>query len=143
MIDVHEQLMGAVVEDNVQEVQRLIENDIDLNSRCDQGASALSGAILHGNLSIIRLMLEHGADPNLVADEPAATIYSEKPLDLALQASFLMDWEKYHPIVKLLESFGLRIAMGEWNPMRIQGLGRSELENGRNEKLSNAIEISI
>ena len=106
MIDIHEQLMGAVVEDDVQEVQRLIENGIDLNSRCDQGASALSGAILHGNLSIIRLMLEHGADPNLVADEPAATIYSEKPMDLARQASFLMDWEKYHPIVKLLESFG-------------------------------------
>ena len=106
MIDVHEQLMGAVVEDNVQDVERFIENGIDLNSRCDQGASALSGAILQGNLSIIRLMLEHGADPNLLADEPAASIYSEKPLDLARQASFLMDWEKYHSIVKLLESFG-------------------------------------
>ncbi len=106
MIDVYEQLMGAVVEDNVEEVQELIQNGIDLNSRCDQGASALSGAILHGNLSIVQLMLEHGADPNLLADEPAATIYSEKPLGLALQASFLMDWDKYHPIVKLLESFG-------------------------------------
>jgi ankyrin repeat protein len=98
--------VGAVVEDNVQDVQRLIENGIELNSRCDQGASALFGAILHGNLSIIRLMLGHGADPNLLADEPAATIYCEKPLDLARQASFLMDWEKYDSIVKLLESFG-------------------------------------
>jgi hypothetical protein len=106
MIDVYEQLMGAVVEDNVQEVRRLIENGIDLNRRCDQGASALFGAILQGNLSIIRLMLEHGADPNLLAVEPSASIYSEKPLDLARQASFLMDWEKYHSIVKLLESFG-------------------------------------
>ena len=106
MIDVYEHLMGAVVDDNLQELQRLIDNGIDLNNRCDQGASALSGAILQGNLSIIRLMLEHGADPNLLADEPAASIYSEKPLDLARQASFLMDWEKYHSIVKLLESFG-------------------------------------
>lgn len=106
MIDVYEQLMGAVAEDNVEEVQELIQNGIDLNNRCDQGASALSGAIVHGNLSIVQLMLEHGADSNLLADEPAATIYSEKPLDLALQASFLMDWDKYHPIVKLLESFG-------------------------------------
>jgi len=106
MIDVYEQLMGAVVDDNVEELQRLIENGIDLNSRCDQGASALFGAILHGNLSIIQLMLEHSADPNLLAHEPAASIYSEKPLDLALQASFLMDWSKYSPIVKLLESFG-------------------------------------
>ena len=51
-------------------------------------------------------MITKGQHPNLLADEPAATIYSEKPLDLALQASFLMDWDKYHPIVKLLESFG-------------------------------------
>ena len=106
MIDVYEQLMGAVVEDDVEEVQRLIETGIDLNGRCDQGASALFGAILLGNPSIIRSMLEHGADPNLLADEPAATIYCEKPLDLARQAGFLMDWDKYNSIVKLLESFG-------------------------------------
>ena len=106
MIDVYEQLMGAVGEDSVEKVQELIQNNIDLNSRCDQGASALSGAIVHGNLSIVQLMLEHGADSNLLADDPAATIYGKKPLDLALQARFLMDWDKYHPIVKLLESFG-------------------------------------
>ena len=106
MTDVYEQLLGAVVKDNVEDVQRLIETGIDLNSLCDQGASALYGAILCGNQRIIRLMLENGADPNLLADEPASSIYSEKPLDLALQASFLMDWDKYHPIVKLLESFG-------------------------------------
>jgi hypothetical protein len=57
-------------------------------------------------------MLEHGADPNLQADEPAATIYTERPLDLALQARFLMNWDKYDPIVKLLERFGARMPMG-------------------------------
>ena len=51
-------------------------------------------------------MLEHGADPNFLADEPAAFIYTDKPLELATQARFLMDWDKYHPIVKLLEEFG-------------------------------------
>src|SRR6185295_7013944 len=80
MIDVHEQLMTAVLENDVREVSRLIEKGIDLNYRCDQGASALFGAILQSNVSIIRLMLEHGADPNLVADEPASSIYTEKPL---------------------------------------------------------------
>ena len=113
MIDVYEQFTTAVVENDVREVTRLIESGLDLNYRCDQGASALFGAILIGNLFIIRLMLEHGADPNLVADEPAATIYTEKPLDLARQARFLMDWDQYHPIVKLLEAFGATNDDGE------------------------------
>ena len=106
MTDLHEQLMIAIVEEKLDELQRLIQSGLDLNARCDQGASALYGAILHGNTSIIRMMLEHGADPNFIADEPAASIYTEKPLELAMQARFLMDWDKYHPIVKLLEEFG-------------------------------------
>src|SRR5262245_55413535 len=105
--------MTAVVDNDVREVTRLIELGIDLNHRCDQGTSALFGAILGGNLIIIRLMLEHDADPNLVADEPGATIYTEKPLDLARQARFLMDWDKYHPIVKLLEVFDATNEKGE------------------------------
>ena len=113
MIDVYERFVTAVVENDVREVTRLIESGIDLNYRCDQGTSALSGAILEGNLIIIALMLENGADPNLVADEPAASIYAEKPLDLARQARFVMDWDKYHPIVKLLEAFGATNAKGE------------------------------
>jgi ankyrin repeat protein len=113
MIDVYEQFMTGVVENDVSEVSRLIESGIDLNYRCDQGTSALSGAILQGNPIIIRLMLENGADPNLVADEPAASIYTEKPLDLGRQARFLLDWDKYHPIVKLLEAFGATNDNGE------------------------------
>jgi hypothetical protein len=106
MMNLNEQLMTAIVEDNIGEVKRLIQSGLELNARCDQGASALFGAILQGNISIIQLMLECGADPNLIADEPAASIYTEKPLELAMQARFLMDWDKYHPIVKLLEEFG-------------------------------------
>jgi ankyrin repeat protein len=87
-------------------VRRIIEAGIDLNARIDVGASLLFGAILYGDEEIIRMMLEHGADPNFFADEPAATIYTEKRLDLALQARFLLDWDRYDPIVKLLESFG-------------------------------------
>ena len=51
-------------------------------------------------------MFEHGADPNLVVDEPAETIDTEKPLDLERQAHFLIDWDLFHPIVKLLERYG-------------------------------------
>jgi hypothetical protein len=43
---------------------------------------------------------------NQVAHEPAATSYAEKPLNPAGQARFLLDWDKYDPIVKLLEAFG-------------------------------------
>ena len=102
----HEELMAAIASDKVDEAKLLIRSGIDLNSRCDQGASALYGAILLGNISIVHEMLNHGADPNLIADEPAVSIYTEKPLDLARQCRFLLDWDKYHPIVKLLEQFG-------------------------------------
>jgi hypothetical protein len=105
-MDVYEQLFTAISEDNLDEVERIIETGLDLNLPCDEGASALYGAILCGNASIVQLMLENGADPNFIADEPAATIYADKPLELAMQARFLMDWDKYHPIVKLLGQYG-------------------------------------
>ena len=46
MTDVYEQFMTAIVTNDVLEATRLIESGIDLNYRCDQGASALFGAIL-------------------------------------------------------------------------------------------------
>ena len=63
-------------------------------------------------------MLEQGANPNFLAEEPAASIYTEKPLELAMQARFLMDWDKYHPIVKLLEEYGATDADG-----RVESIG--------------------
>ena len=106
MDDVHEQIMTAIVGDDATEVKHLTARGIDLNYRCDQGASLLFGAILKGNPTIVRHLLDLGADPNLVADEPASVIYTETPLELARQARFLMDWDKYHPIVQLLVEFG-------------------------------------
>lgn len=106
MANLNEQLLTAIAESDFDEAGRLIQGGIDLNAPCDQGASALYPAILSGDVSLVQLMLEHGADPNFVADEPAASIYTEKPLELAMQARFLMDWAKYHPIVKLLEEYG-------------------------------------
>lgn len=106
MANLHDQLLTAIAESNLVEAERLIRSGVDLNVRCDQGAPVLYAGILSGNMSLVRLMLEHGADPNLLADEPAASIYAEKPLELAMQARFLMEWDKYHPIVRLLEEFG-------------------------------------
>jgi hypothetical protein len=106
MANLHEQLLTAIAESNLVEAKHLIQSGVDLNLRCDQGASVLYAGILSGEVSLVRLMLEHGADPNALADEPAASIYTERPLELAMQARFLMDWDKYHPIVRLLEEFG-------------------------------------
>jgi len=106
MANLHQQLLTAIAESNFDEAKRLVQGGIDLNVPFDQGASALYSAILSGDVSLVRMMLEHGADPNFLADEPAASIYTEKPLELAMQARFLMDWDKYYPIVKLLEEYG-------------------------------------
>ena len=106
MTNLHEELLAAIAEKKVEKAMRLIRSGLDLNVPCDQGASALYPAILSGDVSLVRLMLERGSDPSQVVDEPAATIYTEKPLDLAKQARFLMGWDKYDPIVKLLEEFG-------------------------------------
>jgi len=106
MTDLHEELLAAIASNDFEEAGCLIRSGLDLNVRCAQGASALYPAILSGEVSLVRLMLEHGADPNLVANEPAASIYTEKPLELAKQARFLMNRVRFEPIVKLLEEFG-------------------------------------
>lgn len=113
MNDSYEEFLNAIVKNDVRAVTRLIESGIDLNYRCDQGASVLFGAVLIGNPIVIRLLLEHGADPNLVADEPASHFYAEKPLELARQARFVMDWDKFQPIVKMLVEFGATNTEGE------------------------------
>lgn len=106
MANIHEQLLTAIGEGDLVEAKRLIRGGIDLNVPCDQGASALYTGILGGDVALVQLLLENGANPNFQADEPAASIYTEKPLELAMHARFLMNWDKYHLIVRLLEEFG-------------------------------------
>lgn len=106
MSKLHEEILQAIGDGQIEEAKRLTRKRIDLNVRCDQGTSVLFAAILSGDVSLVQLMLEHGADPNFVAEDPAATIYAEKPLELALGASFLLDRDKYQPIVELLIQFG-------------------------------------
>lgn len=102
----HQDILTAIADGQIEEAKRLVLTGIDLNVRCCEGASILYPAILTGSVSLVRLMLEQGADPNLTAQEPAATVYAEKPLELAMQASFLLDQDKYDPLVKLLKQFG-------------------------------------
>lgn len=115
METLRDQLLSAIDKDDVKRASQIIASGIDLNVPCAEldGAPALFLAILKGNQTMVQLMLEHGADPNYRADDPVASIYSAKPLDLARQARMLMDWEKYHAIVKLLEKFGATYENGQ------------------------------
>lgn len=102
----YDKLLEAINDGAISEAKRLIETGLDLNNPCDEGATPLYAAILNGHNTLVRLMLDRGANPNFVAEEPAASMYTEKPLDLAMQARFLMDWDKFHPIVQTLIEYG-------------------------------------
>jgi len=103
-----EKFYAAVEQENIIEVENLINDGFDLNENDNEGATVLFFAILQGNIEIVQLILERGANADIIADEPAASIFTEKPLDLAQQLRFLTNWDKYHPIVKLLEKFGAK-----------------------------------
>ena len=103
-----EKFYVAVEQENVGEVEKLINGGFELNAPDEEGATVLFFAILQGNIEIVQLLLERGANAYIIADEPAASIFTEKPLDLAQQLRFLTNWDKYHPIVKLLEKFGAK-----------------------------------
>ena len=101
-----DRFIAAVEQNNISEIEKLILDGFALNEPDEDGAPILYAAIMHGNLQIVRLLLERGANPNFLAEEPAATIYDEKPLNLAQGLRFIMDWDKYQPIAKLLVEFG-------------------------------------
>ncbi|MBS1956080.1 MAG: hypothetical protein JST89_17990 [Cyanobacteria bacterium SZAS-4] len=111
-MNLYDLLLKAVETCNVQQIRNLVTSGLDINyrldiqSRCDDGASVLFSATLHANEEVIRTLLELGADPNFTAVEPALSIYADTPLDVAIQARNLMDWEKYNPIVHLLIDHG-------------------------------------
>ena len=101
-------LLAAIDRDDLPTATEILTSRIDLNVPCVEldGAPVLFLAILKGNCTMVRLLLDHGADPNYRAEEPVASTYTAKPLNLARQSRMLFDWEKYDAIVKLLEEFG-------------------------------------
>ena len=108
----YELLLKAVQTSDVHQIRELVSSGLDINHRfnipnsCDDGASVLFGAVLYANLEVIRTLLELGANPNFRAVEPALSVYADTPLDVAIQARLVMDWEKYNPVVQLLIDYG-------------------------------------
>jgi len=79
-----------------------------IDERLPDGESALFHAVLSGRIELVEAMLVGGADPNFRAMEPAEDSLAPTPLELAQQARFLMDWERYHPIAVLLQMHAAR-----------------------------------
>jgi ankyrin repeat protein len=89
-------------------LRSLIERGVPLEARNEEGATALFQAVMAADEACVEILLAAGADPNAIADEPAATIYAELPLNLANQARFYMQDERYARIIELLTSYGAR-----------------------------------
>jgi ankyrin repeat protein len=136
METIQDQLLSAIDENDVKTASQIIAKGIDLNAACAEldGAPALFFAILKGNQSMVQLLLDHGADPNYRADEPVAFIYCTKPLDLAREARMLMDWGKYHAIVKLLEKFGATDENDQIDSSDLLEKCKSEAEKWQSQK---------
>jgi ankyrin repeat protein len=124
-----EPLLEAVLNKRHHEVSRLIEGGADINARCDEGASVLFAASLSGDVEMVRLLLDLGADANLVAEEPGASIYCPKVVDVIYQAQFLMDWAKYTPVLELLLARGATDERGQVPAFNTESRKRGCLEN--------------
>jgi ankyrin repeat protein len=96
--DVNADLIKAAFSGNVQEVERLLEKGADVNTKRDNGMTALIGASLEGQDDVVKLLLAKGADVDakvfFFGRSNGATAY-----DLASQAG-------HQEIVKLLVRAG-------------------------------------
>ena len=65
-------------------------------------------AVLGGNLDAVQKLIDSGANVNQLAEEPGCDILAETVLSLAMQCRHLQDFNKFDPIVKLLERHGAK-----------------------------------
>jgi serine/threonine protein kinase len=104
--DDERRLLEAVTSGDRGRIKKLVAKGVNINARCDQGASVLFYACLSADETLVKLLLELGADPNLVAEGEAIGTYAPKPLDLVMQAMALMDWSRYKPLFDMLRRRG-------------------------------------
>ena len=75
-------LLEAVRNDDGMSVERLLRAGVDVNTRADDGSTALSWAVVRGNSRSVDLLLKAGAVPDLVNE------LGVSPLYLALENGF-------------------------------------------------------
>jgi ankyrin repeat protein len=76
--DMKEDLLAAARKGNIEAVKSLLDKGVDVNSKSEYGATALSFACDKGHVAVVKLLLERGADAN-VRD----TFYGATPMTWA------------------------------------------------------------
>jgi len=59
-------LIDAVIEEDIDQVTKLLESGVTVDKMNNEGTTALMEASFNGNLNIVKLLLSYDADPNLV-----------------------------------------------------------------------------
>jgi hypothetical protein len=59
-------LINAVIEEDIDQVTKLLESRVTVDKMNNDGTTALMEASFNGNLDIVKLLLSYNADPNLV-----------------------------------------------------------------------------
>ena len=74
----------------------------------ENGETLIFHAVIGAQLKVLELLINKGADVNYQISDNyfSHDCLAENPLSLALQCRFLMDYEKYDPVVKILEKSG-------------------------------------
>lgn len=128
-----ELLQRAINEHRYSDAIAIVDQGAPLNDLSDQGVTPIFWAVLEGHVPLVRAMLDAGADPNRRAEEPDDFMYAAPtPLDLAMQARFLVNWDKYQPIVELLLARGAKCLDGSGeleNPGEVEEKARRSQSN--------------
>jgi len=74
----------------------------------EEGATLLFHAVLHAKEDHIRILIRHGCNVNYRINEALSAhfVLAQTPLSLAQQCAFLIDKDKYSPVVQLLIEAG-------------------------------------
>ncbi|MBN1879481.1 ankyrin repeat domain-containing protein [bacterium] len=65
-------IFSAAANDQLATVMRMLNENYDINTRDEDGMTALSWAAMRGRSAVVKYLLEHNADPNL-ADNKGLT----------------------------------------------------------------------
>ena len=104
-------IFDLIAEGKFEELENALTSGEDPNELYDKnpedneyGITPLFLATIKGDLQIVDLLIKFGANVNhqIPEDHMAHDVYAPNALSLASQARFLMDKEKFDPIVKTL-----------------------------------------